>query len=110
MKNKKKREAKKAAKKDEGESVGPIIKSNVQINLTGDPETDKKLKNIKKVLLIHKLYQFLSLKWVCVHLQKLDAIEKLKEQQAQGKTLEVNQLAKIKGEADLIKELEQLQV
>jgi translation initiation factor 2A len=44
------------------------------------------------------------------YLKKLDAIEKLKEQQTQGKALEVNQIAKIKGEADLIKELEHLQM
>ncbi|CAH0557666.1 unnamed protein product [Brassicogethes aeneus] len=88
LKQKKRREAKKA-QKDESEPIGPGVKSNVQVNLTGDPELDKKLKNIKK---------------------KLDAIEKLKEQQSQGKPLEVNQLAKLKGEADLIKELQQLQV
>jgi translation initiation factor 2A len=44
------------------------------------------------------------------YLKKLDAIEKLKEQQTLGKALEVNQIAKIKGEADLIKELEHLQM
>lgn len=43
-------------------------------------------------------------------LQKLDAIEKLKEQQAQGKTLEVNQMAKIKTESELLNELQQLQI
>jgi translation initiation factor 2A len=84
---------KKAKKLEEGddskEISGPTVVSAVQINLTGDPEKDKKLKNIKK---------------------KLDAIEKLKEQQTQGKALEVNQIAKIKGEADLIKELEHLQM
>lgn len=42
--------------------------------------------------------------------QKLDAIEKLKVQQTQGKTLEINQVEKIKSEADLIKELKQLQM
>jgi translation initiation factor 2A len=93
LKQKKKREAKKAKKLEEGddskEISGPTVVSAVQINLTGDPEKDKKLKNIKK---------------------KLDAIEKLKEQQTLGKALEVNQIAKIKGEADLIKELEHLQM
>ncbi|XP_044266198.1 eukaryotic translation initiation factor 2A [Tribolium madens] len=92
LKQKKKREAKKAKKLEAGEDnreVSAPVVSSVQINLTGDPEKDKKLKNIKK---------------------KLDAIEKLKEQQAQGKPLEINQLSKIKGEADLLKELEQLQV
>ncbi|XP_044752195.1 eukaryotic translation initiation factor 2A [Coccinella septempunctata] len=90
LKLKKKREAKKAKKVDEDEQKpSATVVSSVQINLSGDPEKDKKLKNLKK---------------------KLDAIEKLKEQQSQGKVLEINQLAKIKGEADLLKELEQLQV
>ncbi|KAJ3655179.1 hypothetical protein Zmor_014316 [Zophobas morio] len=92
IKQKKKRDAKKAKKlegEDNKEASAPAVVSSVQIALTGDPEKDKKLKNIKK---------------------KLDAIEKLKEQQAQGKTLEINQIAKIKGESDLLKELEQLQI
>lgn len=91
LKQKKKREAKKAKKLEGGEeeAKGPVVASSVQINLTGDPELDKKLKNIKK---------------------KLDAIEKLKQQQAQGKTLEVNQIEKIKGEAELLKELQNLSV
>lgn len=90
LKLKKKREAKKAKKvDDDAEKDSVTAVSSVQINLSGDPEKDKKLKNLKK---------------------KLDAIKKLKEQQAQGKLLEINQLAKIKGEADLIKELQQLQV
>ncbi|KAK9890495.1 hypothetical protein WA026_010576 [Henosepilachna vigintioctopunctata] len=90
LKQKKKREAKKAKKLDgENEKESSGIVSSIELILTGDPEKDKKLKNIKK---------------------KLDAIEKLKEQQAQGKTLEVNQLSKIKGESDLIKELEELQM
>lgn len=63
--------------------------STIDVTLTGDAEKDKKIKNLKK---------------------KLDAIQKLKQQQESGKTLEVNQLAKIKGEADLLKELEQLQI
>ncbi|CAG9854846.1 unnamed protein product [Phyllotreta striolata] len=89
LKQKKKREAKKAKKQDGEEDKGPSVVSSVSITLTGDPEVDKKLKNIKK---------------------KLDAIEKLKLQQAEGKTLEINQLEKIKGEADLLKELENLKV
>lgn len=53
MKNKKKRDAKKAKQNEDGdgdvkESSTPVI-SNVKIDLTGDPEVDKKLKNIKKV-------------------------------------------------------------
>ncbi|XP_066251277.1 eukaryotic translation initiation factor 2A [Euwallacea similis] len=92
LKKKKKREAKKALKlSDDGENKqasSPIV-SSVQVTLTGDPEVDKKLKNIKK---------------------KLDAIEKLKVEQASGKMLEANQLTKIQGEAELLKELEQLAV
>lgn len=41
-------------------------------------------------------------------LQKLDQISKLKEQLSAGKQLEINQLDKIKKEAELIKELEEL--
>lgn len=95
LRQKKKREAKQAKKQQEDASPdspvksGPPIVSSVQVTLTGDPEKDKKIKNIKK---------------------KLDAIEKLKVQQAQGKTLEINQVEKIKGEAELIKELKQLQL
>ncbi|KAF2900544.1 hypothetical protein ILUMI_05644 [Ignelater luminosus] len=97
LKQKKKRENRKARKQEEtddpaspsnGSTSTPVV-SNVQVVLTGDPEKDKKIKNIKK---------------------KLDAIAKLKEQQSQGKTLEINQLAKIKGEDDLLKELKQLQL
>lgn len=57
-------------------------------------------------MVVHKWVEFYAI----IFQQKLDAIKKLKEQQAQGKLLEINQLAKIKGEADLIKELQQLQV
>lgn len=90
LKQKKKREAKKAKKLDgEDESKGPSVVSSVAVTLTGDPEVDKKLKTIKK---------------------KLDAIEKLKIQQAEGKPLEINQIEKLKGEADLLKELDSLKV
>ncbi|CAH1183593.1 unnamed protein product [Phaedon cochleariae] len=92
LKQKKKREAKKAKKLEdvnEGESKEPPVVSSIKIELTGDPELDRKMKAIKK---------------------KLDAIEKLKHQQAQGKSLEVNQIEKIKGEADLLQELENLKV
>ncbi|CAG9840542.1 unnamed protein product [Diabrotica balteata] len=92
LKQKKKREAKKAKKLEEvneDEPKTPAVVSSVKINLTGDPELDKKLKNIKK---------------------KLDAIEKLKTQQAEGKTLEINQLEKIKAENDLLAELKNLTV
>lgn len=108
MKNKKKRDAKKAKKLEEGEEhpKSPSVLSSVTINLTGDPEHDKKLKNIKKV------YLYFSLKFVfntiLFSLKKLDAIEKLKVQQAEGKPMEINQLEKMKCEGDLLKELEQL--
>lgn len=51
LKNKKKREAKKAKKLDEVEEnvKTPPVVSSVKVNLTGDPEHDKKLRNIKKV-------------------------------------------------------------
>nr|CAH7758227.1 unnamed protein product [Callosobruchus chinensis] len=90
IKNKKKREAKKAKKQEEGvenREEEPKFVSSITVSVTGDPEVDKKLKNIKK---------------------KLDAIEKLKIQQAQGKPLQINQLEKIKGEAELLEELQKL--
>ena len=52
-----------------------------------DPETAKKIKSVQK---------------------KLKQIEQLREQQAQGKPLEANQVDKIKGEPALRKELEDL--
>ncbi|XP_017775455.1 PREDICTED: eukaryotic translation initiation factor 2A [Nicrophorus vespilloides] len=92
LKLRKKREAKKARKNDEaGESTAetPKVISNVKITLTGDVEKDKQIKKIKK---------------------KLDAIEALKNERDQGKSLEINQLAKIKNEQELINELNQLQI
>jgi len=97
LKQKKKRENRKARKQEGTDDAtttpsntnGAAVTSNVQVTMTGDPEKDKKIKNIKK---------------------KLDAIAKLKEQQSQGKTLEVNQLTKIKGEEELLDELKQLQL
>ncbi|KAK4880100.1 hypothetical protein RN001_008246 [Aquatica leii] len=90
LKQKKKRENKKARNLEEKEtSTNPPITSNVTVVLTGDEEKDKKIKNIKK---------------------KLDAIAKLKDQQAQGKTLEINQIAKVKAEEELLTELNKLQM
>uniref|UniRef100_A0A7N8X2Q9 Eukaryotic translation initiation factor 2A n=1 Tax=Mastacembelus armatus TaxID=205130 RepID=A0A7N8X2Q9_9TELE len=76
LKNQRKREAKKAAKqesKSEPEPPSDLTPvTNSQSELTsGDPETDKKIKNLKK---------------------KLKAIEELKDQQASGKVLQKNQV------------------
>ncbi|XP_026480953.1 eukaryotic translation initiation factor 2A-like [Ctenocephalides felis] len=97
IKLKKKREAKKAKKANEGDGEQPTsrertVKQNSEVNskpTTGDAEVDKKIKNIMK---------------------KLDAIEKLKQQQSEGKPLEINQIAKIKTEQDLLKELQALKI
>ncbi|KAM9853328.1 eukaryotic translation initiation factor 2A isoform 2-T3 [Aulostomus maculatus] len=94
LKNQRKREAKKLAKqeaKPEPEPVAdPTPASNSQSTTTcGDPETDKKIKNVKK---------------------KLKAIEELKEQQAAGKVLQKNQMEKVQKEEQLLKELEELQL
>ncbi|KAG7176052.1 Eukaryotic translation initiation factor 2A-like [Homarus americanus] len=103
LKNKKKREAAKK-KREEGESgkeekggnnwreapppeVAPSKSLAASIELTGNPEKDKKIKNIKK---------------------KLDAIAKLKGEQENGKALEKNQLDKIATEEKLMKDLEEL--
>ncbi|ERL91840.1 eukaryotic translation initiation factor 2A [Dendroctonus ponderosae] len=92
LKYKKKREAKKAKRNEDADSNKegsvPVV-SNIKLNLTGDPEVDKKLKNIKK---------------------KLDAINKLKKEQESGKMLEANQLTKIQAEEELLTELEKLSI
>ncbi|XP_037534325.1 eukaryotic translation initiation factor 2A [Nematolebias whitei] len=94
LKNQKKREAKKAAKQEaklEHEppsDPAPITSSQSEAS-SGDPEMDKKIKNLKK---------------------KLKAIDELKEQQASGKVLQKNQLEKIQKEGQLLKELQELQI
>lgn len=58
-------------------------------NLKGDPEKDKKIKNIQR---------------------KLQDIAKLKGRQQKGEHLEANQVSKITGEIELISELKKLTV
>ncbi|XP_043919686.1 eukaryotic translation initiation factor 2A [Protopterus annectens] len=99
LKNQKKREAKKAAKQEvkiDGllETVSKPVEKEVLPSFSSaasskDPETEKKVKNLKK---------------------KLKAIEQLKEQQASGKQLEKNQIEKIQKEAALLQELEDLEL
>ncbi|XP_007257828.3 eukaryotic translation initiation factor 2A [Astyanax mexicanus] len=100
LRNQKKREAKKAGKQETKadetkaeETKAPTVPestsaSNVSAT-SGDPETDKKIKNLKK---------------------KIRAIEELKEQQAAGKQMQKNQLEKMQKEAQLLKELEELEL
>ncbi|CAJ1066387.1 eukaryotic translation initiation factor 2A isoform X2 [Xyrichtys novacula] len=92
LKNQKKREAKKAAKQEAKPEPlcdpAPISNNRLETS-SGDPEADKKIKNLKK---------------------KLKAIEELKEQQAAGKVLQKNQLEKMQKEEQLLKELEELQI
>ncbi|KAB5575074.1 hypothetical protein PHYPO_G00216640 [Pangasianodon hypophthalmus] len=96
LKNQRRREAKKAAKQENKSEEAPTPSSEppptreIPVASThGDPETDKKIKNLKK---------------------KLKAIEELKEQQAAGKQMQKNQLEKIQKEAQLLKELEGLEL
>lgn len=95
LKNQKKREAKKASRQeaksgDLEPQSDPAPNTNSQsAESCGDPEMDKKIKNLKK---------------------KLKAIEELKEQQASGKTLQKNQLDKVEKEEELLKALEELGV
>ncbi|XP_064241041.1 eukaryotic translation initiation factor 2A isoform X1 [Passer domesticus] len=99
LKNQRKHEAKKAAKQEakadahqvpaQVKSPQNALQSTVPAMTTGDPEVDKKIKNLKK---------------------KLKAIEQLKEQAAAGKQLEKNQVEKIQKEAALLKELEDLEL
>ncbi|MEE6501007.1 hypothetical protein FKM82_004028 [Ascaphus truei] len=95
LKNQKKREAKKVAKQEarvdepEEAAVQNTQEYSPAAPPTGDPETDKKMKILKK---------------------KLKAIEQLKELQASGKPLEKNQIEKIQKEDVLLKELEDLEL
>ncbi|KAL6104877.1 eif2a [Pungitius sinensis] len=93
LKNQKKREAKKAKQELKPEIELPSDPAHVSNSQSepscGDPETDKKIKNVKK---------------------KLKAIEELKDQQASGKVLQKNQLEKLQKECQLLKELEDLQI
>ncbi|XP_040043881.2 eukaryotic translation initiation factor 2A [Gasterosteus aculeatus] len=93
LKNQRKREAKKAKQELKPKTEPPsdpahIITSQLEPSC-GDPETDKKIKNVKK---------------------KLKAIEELKDQRASGKVLQNNQLEKLQKEDQLLKELEELQI
>uniref|UniRef100_A0A8C2WR42 Eukaryotic translation initiation factor 2A n=1 Tax=Cyclopterus lumpus TaxID=8103 RepID=A0A8C2WR42_CYCLU len=93
LKNQQKRENKKAAKQEAKPEPEPPSDSALSISQSklssGDPETDRKIKNVKK---------------------KLKAIEELKDQQASGKVLQKNQLEKLQKEDQLLKELEELQI
>ncbi|XP_058244495.1 eukaryotic translation initiation factor 2A [Hemibagrus wyckioides] len=96
LKNQRRREAKKAAKQENKSddvptpaSEPPPARETPVTSTHGDPETDKKIKNLKK---------------------KLKAIEELKEQQAAGKPMQKNQLEKIQKEAQLLKEIESLEL
>ncbi|KAM9481325.1 eukaryotic translation initiation factor 2A [Clarias gariepinus] len=97
LKNQRRREAKKAAKQenksDEVQTppseLPPATRQNPVTSTHGDPETEKKIKNLRK---------------------KLKAIEELKEQQAAGKQMQKNQLEKIQKEAQLLKEIEDLEL
>ncbi|XP_071951713.1 eukaryotic translation initiation factor 2A-like [Antedon mediterranea] len=108
LKNKRKREAKAKAKDQQAHDGTLMSRSSDQrdaIAMTnyivggattrqqpvseGNADDDKKIKALKK---------------------KLKAIEKLKEQQQQGKELEKNQLDKLKTEEALLKEIRQLEI
>ncbi|KAI7802642.1 eukaryotic translation initiation factor 2A [Triplophysa rosa] len=94
LKKQKRREAKKAAKQDgkSDEAPPPVTDPAPTVpatETTGDPETDKKIRNLKK---------------------KLKAIDELKEQQVAGKVMQKNQLEKIQKEAQLLKELDDLEL
>ncbi|XP_013167113.1 PREDICTED: eukaryotic translation initiation factor 2A-like [Papilio xuthus] len=98
IKQKEKREARKARKAEERAAddspapaapPAPPAHNKQPFTSTGDPEKDKKIKNLNK---------------------KLSDIEKLKQQKAAGKALELNQLAKIDSEQTLLQELEKLKL
>uniref|UniRef100_A0A8C8Z4Q0 Eukaryotic translation initiation factor 2A n=1 Tax=Prolemur simus TaxID=1328070 RepID=A0A8C8Z4Q0_PROSS len=99
LKNQRKHEAKKAAKQEARSDKSPDLaptpvpqstpRNTISQSTSGDPDIDKKIKNLKK---------------------KLKAIEQLKEQAATGKQLEKNQLEKIQKETALLQELEDLEL
>uniref|UniRef100_A0A8C6Y056 Eukaryotic translation initiation factor 2A n=1 Tax=Naja naja TaxID=35670 RepID=A0A8C6Y056_NAJNA len=99
LKNQKKHEAKKVAKQEArakgNQEITPSppvqneSSNTISSEISGDPELEKKIKNLKK---------------------KLKAIEQLKDQAAAGKQLEKNQMEKIQKEATLLKELEDLEL
>jgi len=99
LKNKKRREAaKKKREEDEAAGIPPAQDNQENINhneyrgaagLLFDPEIEKKKKKIN---------------------DKLSSIASLKDLQAQGKTLEKNQLEKLSREAELLAELNKLAV
>ncbi|XP_045151022.1 eukaryotic translation initiation factor 2A isoform X2 [Echinops telfairi] len=99
LKNQRRHEAKKAAKQEAKSDKSPdsaalpapenTARNPAPQSISGDPEVDKKIKNLKK---------------------KLKAIEQLKEQAATGKQLEKNQLEKIQKEKALLQELEDLEL
>ncbi|GFT38829.1 eukaryotic translation initiation factor 2A [Nephila pilipes] len=86
-----KRELEKSAQNTEGSEQSEPVKTEKKFftELTGDPEKDKKMKSIAK---------------------KLNQIDKLKEDQAAGKPLQISQLEKIKKAAELEAELARLQI
>lgn len=104
QKNKKKKEGKKKAETSEnwrGDPAEPsnavastltadeLVASLAGVELTGNPEKDKKIKSLKKIL---------------------HAIAKLKTEQENGKALDQPQLEKIAREGQLLKDLEELTV
>lgn len=93
LKNQRKREAKRAAKQetmsDAPETKSEPCPTNSDQPASGDSELDKKIKSVKK---------------------KLKAIDELKEQQASGKPMRKNQLDKMEKEAQLLKELKDLEL
>ncbi|XP_059049080.1 eukaryotic translation initiation factor 2A [Achroia grisella] len=94
IKQREKREARKAKKAEERATGDPPppqspVAPRPAFVSTGDPEKDKKIKNLNK---------------------KLSDIDKLKQQRAAGKQLELNQLAKIESEQVLQQELDLLRL
>ncbi|CAD5117454.1 DgyrCDS6221 [Dimorphilus gyrociliatus] len=91
LKNRKKREAKRNRVNESNTepSSAPRKTAAEVFDSSGDPEKDKKIRNLRK---------------------KLRQIENLKSLQTEGKKLELNQLEKIKSEADVVAELKALEI
>lgn len=111
---KKKREAKRQAKQQQGDEDLNGDKQN-NLEKTNEPIQDEKLLKIKKINSVCLfLYCVNNVSFIfiieCIALQDLKSINRLKTLQSSGKELDTNQLARLKLENGLLAELKKLQL
>nr|XP_003707307.1 PREDICTED: eukaryotic translation initiation factor 2A [Megachile rotundata] len=102
--SKAKKKTKKVKKESEASASSQPHHSNASTNgqVTASTKTQNLTTNVSECDELERSKKIKKIK------NKLEQISKLKEQLEAGKQLEINQLDKIKKEADLIKELEEL--